>query len=149
MDDLIAFLRARLNVEESAAFTVESFGFSSPWATGTRLWIEGEKKYLHSVVTWTQHGADHRVLVRGDNGTVAEYIARHDPAREQEEIAAKRRIIDWCEEIIGDRDLTRYGQFGALKDDQDALAVTLAVENLRSLGLPYAAHPNYREEWKP
>ncbi|MGW3992376.1 DUF6221 family protein [Amycolatopsis sp. NPDC004772] len=65
------------------------------------------------------------------------------------EVEAKRRQVDWCVEVIGDRDLSRYGEPGALKDDRDALAVTLAVEQLKLLALPYADRPGYREGWRP
>jgi uncharacterized protein DUF6221 len=43
----------------------------------------------------------------------------------------------------------RYGEVGALKNDPDALAVTLAVETLRNFASPDADHPDYREEWRP
>jgi hypothetical protein len=65
------------------------------------------------------------------------------------DIEAKRRIVDWCAEVIGDRDLSRYHEFGSLSEDKDALAVTLAVETLRLLALSHAKHPDYREEWQP
>ena len=65
------------------------------------------------------------------------------------DIEAKRQIADWCTEVIGARDLTRYGEVGSLSDDRDALAVTLAVETLRLLALPHAGHPSYRPEWRP
>lgn len=59
----------------------------------------------------------------------AEHIARHDPARVLRDVEAKRRIIalwersEFCERI-------------ALDDVLDLLA------------LPYADHPNFRQEWR-
>jgi len=33
------------------------------------------------------------------------------------EVEAKRGVVDWCIEVIGDRDLSTYDQFGCLRDD--------------------------------
>lgn len=79
----------------------------------------------------------------------AEHIAEWDPARVLREIESKRRQVEWCVEVIGGRDLSRYDEVGSLKDDKDALAVTLAVETLRLLALPYDARPGYLAEWAP
>lgn len=49
------------------------------------------------------------------------HIARHDPARVLAECEAKRRIVD---------------------ESRSRLA-------MRLVALPYADHPDYREEWKP
>ena len=64
------------------------------------------------------------------NGVVAQHIARHDPARVLAECAAKRLILRiWFESEFCERDV--------MNDVIDALA------------LPYADHPDYREEWRP
>jgi hypothetical protein len=78
----------------------------------------------------------------------AEYIAYWDPARVLADIAAKRRIIGWCREVVGERRMINYGTFGCLKDDPEALAVTLAMETLRNLAAPYAEHPDFQPEWR-
>lgn len=62
-----------------------------------------------------------------------EHIARHDPARVLREVEAKRRIIGLCVGTLEDED---YG-------------LVLAQEVLQRLALPYAEHPDYREEWRP
>lgn len=77
------------------------------------------------------------------------YLRFGDPARVLPEIDSKRRQVAWCVEVIGDRDLSRYDEVGSLKDDRDALAVTLAVETLRLLAEPYNARPGYRAGWAP
>jgi hypothetical protein len=71
------------------------------------------------------------------------------PARVLAECDAKRERIKWYIEVIGGRDLSTYGQFGSLRDDPSALAVTLAVEAMRLDALPYADRPGYRQEWRP
>ncbi len=65
----------------------------------------------------------------------ARHIARHDPARVLAECEAKRRIVelirrdngDWC--------------------SPDRLGLGEMV--LETLALPYADHPDYRDEWRP
>ncbi len=56
----------------------------------------------------------------------ADYIARWAPARTLQEIEAKRRMLK-------ELDLTSQTQQHLLK----------------LLALPYADHPDYRQEWKP
>lgn len=68
---------------------------------------------------------------------LAEYFERNDPASVLRRCAADRDIVEWCQEVIGERDLSRYGQDGLLKDDPQALAVTLAMETLRNLERAY------------
>lgn len=81
---------------------------------------------------------------------VAVHIATFaDPARVLREIDSKRRQVEWCVEVIGPRDLSRYEEIGSLKDDPDALAVTLAVETLRLLAAVYADREGYKDSWRP
>lgn len=58
------------------------------------------------------------------------------PARQLADVAAKRQIIDRCERAFRDH----FDQFAE---------VELAEEVLKTLALPSAGHPDYREEWKP
>lgn len=95
---------------------------------------------------WERRILDLRQMTAEDQGCEPQI---EEPDVVMIDVAAKRRIIDWCVEVVGDRDLSRYGEFGALKDDPEALAVTLAVETLRLLAQPYAGHPEYRAEWRP
>jgi hypothetical protein len=89
------------------------------------------------------------LLPTGD-GPLAQHIARWDPARVLAECDAKRRIIELFRE-------TTEGEDG-ISDDADFLRqmdeiATGRWEALRSvirlLALPYADHPDYREEWRP
>jgi hypothetical protein len=80
-----------------------------------------------------------------------DHITRHDPARVLAECEAKRRIVElafshaakidgeWgcCHSVQGIRD--------GLCDEQRPDDLPL----LRLLALPYADHPDYRDEWKP
>jgi hypothetical protein len=60
----------------------------------------------------------------------ARHIARHDPARVLAECDAKRRIV---------QDMPFVGE----------CAAELLLRVGQILALPYAAHPDYREEWRP
>lgn len=128
MDDLIAFLRARLDEDEQVArMAVESLrcgchpgAFAGAWAKqgDDRVIVDGDVG--HSVADASGWG--------GLEGEVALHVARWDPARVLAEVEAKRRILD---EAIR---LASYdGEF----------------QFLEMLALPYADHPDYREEWRP
>jgi hypothetical protein len=112
MDELIAFLRARLDEDVKVA-------------RDATFWTGG-------VPEWTARAEPDGV-----------HIARHDPARVLADVAAKRRIIaeyagrDQDVDLMLGRYTERQGQWAGLH---------LAV---RLLALPYAGHPDYREEWKP
>lgn len=67
---------------------------------------------------------------------VADHIARHDPARVLAECEAKRRIV---EEVYPALEL-EFG--GAYRGEPATLLLQL-------LALPYADHPDFREEWRP
>jgi hypothetical protein len=116
VDDLIAFLRARLDEDERVALD------------GERYW----------------HG------IRVESATEAEenHVRRWDPARVLAEVEAKRRILD---DIVGeatglDMSVDMDRRIGAR---DEATEPYLGDQLLRLLGLPYADHPDYREEWRP
>ncbi len=64
-----------------------------------------------------------------------QHIACHDPARVLAEIDAKRRIIDALD-VTEDRQIP-------------AEAWLVGNEIKKAIALPYAGHPDYREEWRP
>lgn len=64
------------------------------------------------------------------------HIARHDPARVLAECEAKRRIVEWH-----DCEPEHVWGCGACTHDRPCVLALLA--------LPYADHPDYREEWRP
>jgi hypothetical protein len=77
----------------------------------------------------------------------AEHIATWDPRSVLARVEADRKILGWCVEVIGDRDLSSYDEFGSLRDDRDAMAVTLAVETLRNLLSAYRYMPGFNDGW--
>jgi hypothetical protein len=76
------------------------------------------------------------------NTAALPHIARHDPARILAECAAKRRIVD----MHGDSEPGRY-----VDDPPECTRCDepYPCEDLRAIALPFADHPDYREEWKP
>src|SRR6266550_3786728 len=77
MDDLVAFVTARLDEDEAAAR--ESYYEGQRWLTeeeGVYRWPDDE----------LVHTADRKADAR--------HIARHDPARALREVEAKRAILD-------------------------------------------------------
>lgn len=119
MDDLVRFLTACLDEDERIARAVEDR--SAPW---DGQWVaDGD----NAVRTFNGH-----VLFYGHGGPLkpglVEHVARHDPARVLREIDAKRRILNTLHEEGGDR---------------------MFADIFRLLALPYADHPDYREEWAP
>jgi hypothetical protein len=62
------------------------------------------------------------------------------------ESEAKRRLIAFAEGTVASMDLQIQGEWGSgpiLPEHDEALRM------LRILALPYADHPDYREEWRP
>jgi hypothetical protein len=118
VDDLIAFLRDRLDEDEQLA----------------RRWLvnvgTGAINVTPAELPWE------RIYVKRDLDGLAEHIARHDPKRVLADVDAKRQIIDEHYPIDP-------------CDAHDANLSTIPCDTLRLLALPYADHPDYREEWRP
>ena len=131
MNDLVQFLRTRLDEDEQAART---------WPDHQHNWEACGPRHLSYAsgsgesVTAVNVGGDgtlgwERIYVKRDPGELAAHIARHDPARVLREVDAKRQLLDghtpdyhWCP--MGD-------------------------SVLKMLALPYADHPDYRDDWRP
>jgi hypothetical protein len=134
MSDLAEFLLARIaEDEESAREAAEAA--PGRWAS-----------WNHRA-----HALDKRDLASSEAGRIAElplgpdgHIARHDPARVLAECEAKRRIVDYAQML---------GQFHDAETDRlkkviASESVDTMTDVLELLALPYADHPDYRQEWK-
>lgn len=155
MEELIAFLRARLD-EDAAAARAATPG---PWWYNPRKqWLEGEafESYdLAKGLEFVGYGGPHPFTgaVAGtgpadhsQSMADAAHIARHDPARVLAEVDAKRRILDECAywiEKINESTTTKHPYPNLAERGEVVLPV------LTLLGLPYAEHPEYRTEWRP
>jgi hypothetical protein len=119
MDDLLAFLRARLDEDERLAQRAEPVFDAHSWKLD-----EVQHDYYDEL---------------------APHIARQSPARTLREVEAMRRIIESyvtaqakADRLVGEDDTVEAGRAwrsGAL------------LEVLRVLALPYADHEDYRKEW--
>lgn len=120
MDDLIAFLRARLDED---AHDAEAAGDS-----------------------W--YGYDPEQQIAFVSAADARHIARHSPARVLAEVDAKRRIME-CHEpwTAGNGDII-CGRCGREHIDGRP-GSHFPCQTLRLLALPDAGHPDYREVWRP
>ena len=124
MSDLAAFLLARIAEDEAVA----TLATSAPWQENESL-AGGEDD-------WRIEDAQGRDIAGCPDCGVrasfdrpdADHIARHDPARVLAECEAKRRIVEEADGADAQWWEHRY---------------------LLALALPYADHPDYRDEWKP
>lgn len=73
--------------------------------------------------------------IGGFHPSTAAHVARHDPARVLAEVEAKRRLLVHVDLI-----------WKHSPSPAEARAWQHAV---RHLALPYAGHPDYRQEWRP
>lgn len=121
MDDIVQFLRARLDEDERTARAATD----GPWT------IRSLGRHDLSTVV-----KNNELLAQLDGSRAASnsvHMAVHNPARVLAEVEAKRRRIDLLADAI---------QRG--HDDYD-----IATELLPLEALPYGDHPDYRNEWRP
>jgi len=86
----------------------------------------------------------------GASPAAAEHAARHDPTRVLAECAARPRLVMMCRDSAPDLHFLGarpkgLADFTLTPSNQHELAaLTLAL-----LALPYADHPDFRDEWRP
>ncbi|MFD5317527.1 DUF6221 family protein [Streptomyces sp. NPDC127098] len=136
MEDLIAFVRARLDEDEEIA--------KAP--TGA-AWAQANWDYHENEIGGEAHvdlGTNHLDATSSLNQLEMRHVARHDPARVLREIEAKRRLLD-----MYDSPETSP----ALPDSFNRFARDITRSFLgdifRQLATVWAYHPDYRQEWKP
>ncbi len=120
---LAEFLLARIAEDEEVAKRA-AFGYGPAWMSETDD-AEG-----WSVV----HADGQRDMVGCEDGDVIRHIARHDPARVLAECDAKRRIVE---------------EWQAAADNEDEPYANGLESACLLLALPYAAHSDYDEAWRP
>lgn len=132
-EDLVAFLRARLDEDERVAR-----------AAGWHRWQLG---IMYGTVHAPGNG---KTVAMGCREYDAEHIARHDPARVLRELAVKRALL-------AEHRREGYGCSACWEQEPDSLArdgdemthpdwPCLLVRRLASV---YENHPDYRGEWAP
>lgn len=163
MDDLVAFLTARLDEDEAdarnacpprrpvssgEAWAVESSDAHEPMSDGgipAAVWVVTGPEGEDGIAAVNNH---HRAV----------HIARHDPARVLAEVAAKRRMIGYyvvttrlCAEAKQRIDTAESAGREANKRDyadwdRANTEASILADPVRLLALPYADHPDYRRE---
>lgn len=144
--DLIAFLRARLDEDEATARAVvwDGSGNGLSWGLAASATVEvGDEEF------------------NTDDRTVANHIVNNDPARVLAEVAAKLALVD---DLLAERHVVCEDPWytcGLATEERDGGECIHEAEQgrctcgldarrdrrLRLLALPYASHPDYREEW--
>jgi hypothetical protein len=128
MDELVQFLRARLDEDEQLA----------------RAATQGEWVWSREFVT--PPGYHHRTVGPLEPGDAA-YIAHQHPARVLRDIEAKRKLLAlYVEHERMDRET-----FEAEGEHARSLVSLRAAyfDAVRFHAAVYADHPSYREEWRP
>ncbi|MER6515079.1 DUF6221 family protein [Nonomuraea sp. NPDC001636] len=175
MDDLIAFLRARLDEDEQTARAAGQLPTGDPWHNDPTAHWRAKTSPYHGVggaVRWyVEDGHEDGVVGHVDpqaaqDDDIARHIARHDPARVLAEVDAKRALVaDLRTDPHGDDEYSSRFRCGAAEDrygnrlDPDDFARRTAsctcgrdkrvYRRIRLLAMPYAPHPDYRDEWRP
>lgn len=152
MDDLIAFLRARLDEDEQAATAAAESNIerlsAQPHLAGQTWTADGGLVMAGSQGLWDCEGSDTLCMTE----PCAEHIARHDPGRVLAEVDAKRRIVDLhSPREVASMDHETWGQtFQVCRSCREGdRQIVAPCPTLRLLALPAADHPDYREEWRP
>ncbi|MFJ3839453.1 DUF6221 family protein [Streptomyces sp. NPDC090054] len=139
MDDLVQFLRARLDEDEQGCRAATA----GPWYV---LGGEASEYAIHTTTDCAPTAADVAATAYYGGGiwerADAEHIARHNPARVLAEVDAKRQALAHYERIVQH----------TLKSDggADYLFAEGAVrKQIQYMALPYAGHLDYRPIWAP
>jgi hypothetical protein len=133
---LVGFLRARLAEDEQVARAADS----GPWRVDDPAYPTAiYNRDGHPIISGSQWGGEASIF---DDPAAPAHIARHDPARVLAEVEAKRRIVHIHSE---------YDHGCPEHDGCDGFTFLSAGPcfTLRLLALPWAGHPDYREEWRP
>ena len=150
-NDLATFLRARLDEDDQVAKrSIEYSGMHLNGGSATHLgiWNVEDRSTGTFVVVQDQWNRTAEV-VPTYGGMHTDHIARHDPARVLAEIAAKRQILDEHFNVNeGSCGTCVEGKWG-YPTHGGSLPQDYPCPTLRLLALPYADHPDYRDEWRP
>lgn len=135
MDDLIAFLRARLDDDEQTARAATD----GPWTAWQKGSLHGLGDLLHAV-TMPGQGPGDRALIVTASWLDAGHVARHDPARVLAEVEAKRLLLAEYADVVGNESADYEWAGGWASGLGKAVAL---------LVLPYADHDDYQDTWRP
>lgn len=127
-DDLVAFLRDRLDEDERIARRPGD-SFRQIGETGVIVATEGDRAEECASANWAG---------------VADHIVRHDPARVLREVEGKRGVIALYDRAVVDSKSSDF-----LVRGPAPMVITVLTPVLAHLAQAYSAHSDYRPEWKP
>ncbi|MER7047743.1 DUF6221 family protein [Streptomyces jumonjinensis] len=143
-DDIDAFLRDRLKEDTETAH-------AAMWDEHSGSWTARPPETRHERYTVEDYCDDGVVIVAPENADpdgVGRHVARWDPERVLAEVDAKRRMLDVHRRVHR----RSTGSAGGINEDCaicDHFPAQYPCGTLRLLALPYAAHPDYQEAWRP
>lgn len=152
MDDLVQFLRARL--EEDARDAIQAGGKAWAWEQhhgdmcNDPTCPYGELA-TDDTVLMSVHGYD---VKEGWSG--AAHIARHNPARVLRRVEADRQIVRRHDRAVlraggGAQHFATETVCRSCEPNLQFPELSWPCPTLRLLALPYADHDDYRPEWRP
>ncbi|MEU9002986.1 DUF6221 family protein [Streptomyces sp. NPDC048551] len=161
MDDLVQFLRARFAEDEWCARRSQLVD-PAPWRAETYPGRPFRDQDRHKGAEFLA-GTAGMVIDRDGNdlwdcegasslsmtSESAEHAARHNPARVLAEVDAKRQLLQAHGPLNVQGDPFTGCTTCSWRDQMDELWVQYPCPTLRLLALPYADHPDYREQWRP
>ncbi|WP_282686313.1 MULTISPECIES: DUF6221 family protein [unclassified Streptomyces] len=134
--DLMQFLRDRLDEDEQAARRAGD-SFRQIGETGVIVATEGDRAEECASANWAG---------------IAEHIVRHDPARVLRDVEAKQRVLalhSTPHTVVDGFCVEDGGPCTHRGEAECTLCGETGCTTLRLLVLPYANHPNYRDDWRP
>jgi Family of unknown function (DUF6221) len=134
VDELIAFLHACLDDDERVAREVSDRAPYDEWDATT---AQGDDDAARSHAEVVGIARPHATSAAR---SIAEHIARWDPARVLAELKADRRILDLHRPVRAD-DVPGLVQCSRCGGE------VMPCEHIRLLAQPYAGQPGWREEW--
>lgn len=140
-DDIVAFLRARLDEDEQLARDACGHDPSGAWSP-----VETPAAN-HKVVDDLGYSVVEQYDVESDPWWTVPHIARHDPARVLRGVEAKRRIVDAYVIWLDVPKIDPYGRIQVSAAAQGARGALLGA--LSALASEWSDHPDYRQEWTP
>ncbi|MFH9610440.1 DUF6221 family protein [Streptomyces sp. NPDC017448] len=140
MDDLVQFLRARYDEDAELARQAAEVGPLATWDSSLDILLGVALKNRRR---WAGAGGADAL-----DGAAVAHAARHDPARVLAEVEAKQRIIECHEPWTAANGDIICGRCGREHVDGRP-GGHFPCQTLRLLALPYAAHPDYQDAWRP
>ena len=144
-DELAAFLRARLDEDERFAARLGDRRFTLVPIDPHAGPVDGQQRGMVDVVT-----AEDGSIALFRHPMFAEHFTRQGPARVLRDIEARRALVFEHADEGGDcrvcaRPSNETNELGYAFHEP----LPYPCRTVRLLALPYADHPDYREEWRP